>query len=208
MIHSRKSSILLLHLAVLFFATCGSTTEREQSILNFYSERNDQRYADLLVDTGRYTTAGAEYHKKFYRYLIGIAGDVVEKKKLPVEKGSLGFYYDKRSGDRDRLYLGLDVDTKSTFDQPFDTVALGFIRKDLRDVIQTINSCRTIFSESGIVGMVIGWVWTSKGAREHVSVWIYKDDFIRFEDGMITFDELLMRSTVTNTIGRVFKLPL
>jgi hypothetical protein len=206
--YTRKSAILLLNLAVFIFATCGSTAEREQNILNQYSERNNEKYADLLVDTLRYTTSGAEYHKKFYRYLIGIAGDIVEKKNLAVEKGSLGFYYDKKSGDRDKLYLGLDLDTKSTFEQPFDTVAVSLVRKNLKDVIQTINSCRSIFSESGIVGMVIGWVWTSKGAREHVSVWIYKEDFIRFEDGMITFDELLLRSTVTNTIGRVFKLPL
>ncbi|MBN1496463.1 MAG: hypothetical protein JXA07_06820 [Spirochaetes bacterium] len=208
MIHGRKSSILLLHLAVLFFATCGSTTEREQNILNLYNARSDQKYADLLVDPARYTTSGVEYHRKYYRYLIGIAGDIVEKKGLAVEKGSLGFYYDKRSGDRNMLYLGLDIDTGSAFEQPFDTVTVRLIRKDLKEVIQTINSCRTIFGEADIVGMVIGWVWTSRGAREHASVWIGKQDFIRYEDEKITFDELLMRSTVTNTIGRVFRLPL
>ena len=51
---------------MLLFATCGSTTEREQKILDYYSDRNREKYADLLVDTERYTTAGAEYHKKFY----------------------------------------------------------------------------------------------------------------------------------------------
>jgi hypothetical protein len=85
---------------------------------------------------------------------------------------------------------------------------VSLIRKNLKDVVQTINSCRSIFSENEIVGMVIGWKWNAKGAREHVSVWIFKDDFIRFEDGMITFDELVQRSTVTSTTGRVIKLPL
>ncbi len=208
MTNGKKYIVFLLHLAVLLFATCALTTEREQKILDNYSDRNREKYADLLVDTQRYTTAATEYHNRFLRYLIGIAGDIVEKKSLAVEKGSIGFYYDKKSGDRNKLYLGLDIDTNGKFDQPFENVAVSLIRRNLRDLVQTINSCRSIFSEDPIVGMVIGWKWTAKGGREHVSVWILKDDFIRFEDGMITFDELVQRSFVTNTMGRVIKLPL
>jgi hypothetical protein len=204
----KKYTALLLHLTVLFFATCALTSEREQKILDYYTDRNKDKYADLLVDTQRYTTAATEYHNRFFRYLIGIAGDIVEKKNLTVEKGSIGFYFDKKSGDRNKLYLGLDIDTRGNYDQPFEYVAVSLIRRNLRDVVQTINSCRSIFSEDPIVGMVIGWMWTSKGGREHVSVWILKDDFIRFEDGMITFDELVQRSFITNTAGRVIKLPL
>jgi hypothetical protein len=208
MIKGKKYIVFLLNLAVLLFATCASTTEREQKILNYYTDNNKEKYADLLVDTQRYTTSATEYHNKFLRYLIGIAGDIVEKKNLAIEKGSVGFYYDKKSGDRNKLYLGLDIDTKGNFDQPFENVAVSLIRKNLRDVVQTINSCRSIFSEDQIAGMVIGWKWASKGGREHVSVWILKDDFIRFEDSTITFDELVQRSFVTNTAGRVIKLPL
>ncbi len=208
MIKGKRYIVFVLHLTVLLFATCALTTEREQKILDFYTDRNKEKYADLLVDTQRYTTAATEYHNRFFRYLIGIAGDIVEKKNLSVEKGSIGFYYDKKSGDRNKLYLGLDIDTKGNYDQPFEYVAVSLIRRNLRDVVQTINSCRSIFSEDSIAGMVIGWMWTSKGSREHVSVWILKDDFIRFEDGMITFDELVQRSFITNTMGRVIKLPL
>ncbi len=208
MVKGKKYIVFLLNLAVLLFATCASTTEREQKILNYYTDNNKEKYADLLVDTSRYTTSATEYHNKFSRYLIGIAGDIVEKKNLAVEKGSVGFYYDKKSGDRNKLYLGLDINTKGNFDQPFENVAVSLIRRNLRDVVQTINSCRSIFSEDQIVGMVIGWIWASKGGREHVSVWILKDDFIKFEDALITFDELVQRSFVTNTAGRVIKLPL
>src|SRR4030042_6201604 len=193
----RRTVIFMLQLTALFFATCGLTaTEREQVILNYYSDRNRDAYADLLVDVQRYTTAGAEYHKKYYRHLIGIAGDIVEKKKLSVENGSIGFYYDKRSGDRGKLYLGLDINTQANYDQPFENVAVSLVRKSLRDIVQTINSCRSIFGEGEIVGMVIGWKWSAPGGREHVSGWIPKDDFIRFEGGVITFGELVHRSTV------------
>ncbi len=208
MINGKKYIVFLLHLAVLLLATCALTTEREKKILDFYTDQNREKYADLLVDVQRYTTSATEYHNKFMRYLIGIAGDIVEKKKLAIDKGSIGFYFDKKSGDRNKLYLGLDIDTKGNFDQPFENVAVSLIRRNLRDVVQTINSCRTIFSENQIRGMVIGWKWTSKGAPEHVSVWILKDDFIKFEDDMITFDELVQRSFITNTMGRVIKLPL
>lgn len=195
-------------LTVLFFATCALTTEREQKILDYYNDQNKEKYADLLVDVQRYTTSATEYHNKFIRYLIGIAGDIVEKKKLAVDKGSIGFYFDKKSGDRNKLYLGVDIDTKGNYDQPFENVAVTLVRRNLRDVVQTINSCRSIFSEDHIAGMVIGWKWTSRGGSEHVSVWILKEDFIKFEDNMITFDELVQRSFVTNTAGRVIKLSL
>lgn len=208
MVHAKKIIIIPMLLTALFFATCGLTMEREQSILDFYTDQNKDRYADLLVDVQNYTTSGAEYHKKFYKYLIGIAGDIVEKKKLSIEKGSVGFYYDKKSGDRNKIYLGLDINTQATYDQPYETVAVNLIRKNLKDVVQTINSCRSIFGENEIVGMVLGWRWNTKTAREHVSVWIYKEDFVRYEDGMITFDELVHRSTIANTIGRVIRLPL
>ncbi len=202
-----KKILLLLQMTALLFSTCGLTTEREQNILDQYSDRNREKYADLLVGEERYTTGGVEYHRKFYKHLIGIAGDVVENKKLSVEKASVGFYYDKISGERRKLYLGLDIATSGDFSQPYEAVAVSLIRKDLKDIMQTVNSCRTIFSENEIVGMVIGWRWSAAGAHQHVNVWILKNDLLKFEDGMLTFDELVQRSTITSTIGRVIRLP-
>ena len=198
-----------MQLAVLFFATCGLTTsEREHAVLQNYSEENQEKYAELLVDIARYTTSGTEFHKKYYRHLISIAGEIVEKKKLAIEKGSVGFYYDKKLGDRNKLYLGVDIDTKSNHGELYETVAVSLIRGSLNNIMQTINACRSIFAEKEIIGMVIGWAWSSGGRSEHLSVWILKDDFIKYEDGMITFDELIQRSTSTNTAGRVIRLPL
>lgn len=199
---------LVILISVLLCATCGSTTEREQRILSLYTDSSRDRYADLLVDESRYTTSGAELHRRFYRHLIGIAGDIVEKKGLAVEKGSIGFYYDKKSGDRNKLYLGLDIDTRETFEQPLESVAVSLIRGNLKEVIQTFNSCRSIFGEKDVAGMVIGWMWNGKAGRERASMWLVKEDFIRYEDGMITFSELIHRGTVTNTAGRVIRLPL
>ncbi len=199
----------MTRLVVLLFATCGLTTqEQERAILNYYSEENREKYADLLVDIARYTTSGASYHNKYFKHLIGVAGDITEKKKLVLEKGSVGFYFDKKSGDRSKLYLGLDINTNSSPNQPFEAVAAGFIMGNLKDIMQTLNSCRSIFDEKDIYGMVVGWIWLSGGRLEHLSLWILKEDVLRFEDGKITFDELVHRSTATNTTGRVVRLPL
>ena len=209
MICGRKTSIAVSQLLMVLFATCALTTgERERQILDYYTEANRQKYADLLVDPQRYTTAGTDFHKKYYGHLIGIAGDIVEKKKLAVEKGSIGFYFDKRSGDRNRLYLGLDIDTKTSSDQSFEVAAATLIGRDLKEIIQTFNSCRSVFNEKEIIGMVIGWIWSSSGGVEHLSLWIVKEDFTKFEEGKITFDELVQRSSITNTTGRVIRLQL
>ena len=209
MYRGKRKPIVLLQLTMLLLATCGLTTgEQERAILDYYTETNREKYADLLVDVDRYTTSGADFQKKYYKHLIGVAGEIVEKKKLSLEKGSVGFYYDKKSGDRAKLYLGLDINTKSSFDQSFETVAVSLIRGNLADVVQTINSCRSIFGEKDVIGTVIGWMWSSGGRIEHLSVWMVKEDVIKFEDRMITFDELVHRSTVTDTKGRVIRLPL
>jgi hypothetical protein len=166
------------------------------------------KYADLLVEEERYTTAGLKHQRKYHRHLIGIAGEIVENHKLAIEKHSIGFYYDKRSGDTRSLYLGLDIDAGTPGGGPFERTAVELIRRDLANIVQTIHACRSVFSEKDVAGMVIGWKWTAGASREHLSVWIAKADFIRYEDDLLTFDGMLLRSTITNTLGRVIRLPL
>ncbi|MBN2078630.1 MAG: hypothetical protein JW838_06665 [Spirochaetes bacterium] len=197
-----------IQIALFIFATCGLTTEREQAVLAYSTERNMAKYADLLVEEERYTTDGLKYQKKYYRHLIGIAGEIVESRKLSIEKHSIGFYYDKRSGDTRSLYLGFDVDAGTRGGKPFERIAVELIRSDLANIVQTIHACRSVFNEKDMAGMVIGWKWTAGAAREHLSVWISKVDFIRYEDDLLTFDGMLQRSTITNTRGRVIRLPL
>ena len=206
----RRRNILAaqIQIALFLFATCGLTSEREQALLSQSTDRNASRYEDLLVEEDRYTTAVLGYQKKYYRHLIGIAADIVENRKLAVEKHSIGFYYEKKSGDTRRLYLGLDIDAGTQPAQVFERTAVALIRRDLANIVQTINSCRSVFNESDIEGMVIGWRWTAGAAREHLSVWITKVDFIRYEEDLLTFDGMIQRSTVTNTKGRVIRLPL
>jgi len=209
----------LVLMVVMFLSTCGSSSvkdndsdkialEREKAILKQYSESRKEKYADLLVDVERYTTRGGYFQKKYYKYLIGVAGDITENKNLKIGKGSIGFYFDKKSNKRDRLYLGLDVNLGAISSTNYNNVAIALLKEHIRPIVNTINSCKTLFEEKEIIGMVIGFKWTSPDYNEQVNIWIVEDDVFKFENNKLTFDELIQRSTITNTTGKIVRLPI
>jgi hypothetical protein len=154
----------------------------------------------------RYTTNGILYHKKYYRYLIAIAGDIVENKKMKVVKRTIGFYYDKKSRLKNKLYLGLDIDTNKTYGQSYNYVAKYILKNNIRNIMDTVNSCETIFKEKEVVGMVVGFSWKSTIVDYQCTIWIPETIVNLFEKRKITIEELIHRSTVTNSIGKVIIL--
>jgi len=199
---------------ILFLSTCGSRSVkdsdrqrevREKAILNQYSQEKNEKYADLLVDIQRYTTNGAAFQERYHKYLIGIAGDITENKGMTIGKGSIGFYFDKKSSDRDRLYLGLDILAGDISNKQYDRVALALIHEYMESIMETMNSCKTIFGEKEVVGMVIGFKWKGGDSDEQVNIWIQKEDVLKYEINQLTFDELVQRSTVTNTAGKIIR---
>lgn len=202
-------TILLISMFPLF--TCASNTirqERENVILKNYTEEKKGKYSDILVNPEKYTTEGLKYQDKYYKYLIGIAGEITENKKLVIAKNSIGFYFDKRSGNKNNLFLGLDIETGSNFSEEYQTAAVKLLKKNLKAVLETLNSCKTIFDEEIVVGMVIGWKWKNGGDQEYMNIWIGKKDVLRFEEHSLTLDELIQRSFITNTSGKIIRLQL
>ncbi len=203
-----------LILLVVFCATCGSTSirerekqdkDRENLILKQYSDEVKDVYGEYLVDIKKYTTRGSYFQEKYNRFLIAIVRDVVENKKLAVKKGTVGFYYDKKSQRRNLLYFGFDIDVGEVGNTRYSNVALNLIKNNLKDIMTTINSARSMFSEAEVVGMVIGFSWSSPSKTEQVNLWVSKNDVISFEDSRLTLDEVIQRSTVTNTAGKIFR---
>ena len=200
-------------ITILILATCASNpakkesrtgmNSRETALLNEYSEERKEKYADYIVDIGKYTTNGAEYQKKYYKYLVGIAGDIIENRKLGIVRGSIGFYYDKKSQEKGRLFLGLDIDTGRYSENDYSEAALKLLKEFTAGIIETINACNTIFDEKEIIGMVIGFRWKSGKGEDQVNIWINEADVIRFEKKVLTFDELIQRSTITDTSGKI-----
>ncbi len=193
---------------LIIFTTCASTSGREEHILNYTSEKKTA-YDEYLAGENLYTTGGIQYHKKYYNYLTGIAAVSVEEKKLNIVKQSIGFYYDKKKNIKNELYLGLDVTVSGDYPyESYNEAAAAQLERYLRDVLYIINSCRTVFTENEVAGMVVGFRWTRGSIGEGVNIWIDKKDVILFEDGRLLFDELVYRNTITNTEGKIIKLPI
>ena len=200
----RISSFIFL----IILTTCASTSSREDHILN-YADDNKTKYEEYLAGENQYTTGGIQYHKKYYKYLIGIATVSIEEKKLNIVKQSIGFYYDKKKNMKNELYLGLDLTASGDYPyESYNEAAAAQLKNNLRDVLYIIYSCRTVFTENEIAGMVVGFKWARGSLSESVNIWIDKKDVILFEDNKITFDELIYRNTITNTEGKIIKLPI
>ncbi len=183
-------------------------TKKEGVILKKYSDESQNRYSDLLVDISRYTSNGALYHEKYQKLLIGLAAEIIEGKNLAIVPGTMGFYFDKKSSERNNLFLGLDIDAGTNPGEGYNATASSLIKHDLRDLIAIVHSCVSIFSEKEIIGMVIGWRWGAAENQNQVNIWMDKSDLIRFEEKKLTFDELVQRSVITNTAGKIIRVQL
>lgn len=183
-------------------------TKREGEILKRYSEENKDKYGDLLVDITKYTTNGAQYHEKYRKLLIGLAGEIIEVRKYAIVPGSIGFYFDKKMPEKTDLYLGLDIDAGNNLSETYSGVATYLIKQNLREIIETVRLCVSIFSEKEVIGMVVGWRWTSGSKQEQVNIWMSKEDLIKYEEKKLTFEELVIRSVITNTEGLFIRVSL
>lgn len=206
-----KSKYLVLFFIIL--STCASTDKREKKILDYAEsgEAGVDKYEVFLVDIDKYTTGGADYHKKYHKYLIGIARIAIEENKLNVTEKSIGFYYDKKENIQNKLYLGLDI---SAGQDPllqyssYEQAAVFYLNKYLKDILYILNSCKTVFAEKGIFGTVIGIGWSMSNKSESVTIWIDRKDIISFENNKTTFKELIQKNYVTNTEGKIIMLPV
>ena len=194
---------------IIIFTTCASKSSREERILNSAGEEN--KYESYLVDAEQYTTGGVKYHRKYHKYLIGIAAVITEEKDLNISKGSIGFYYDKKKDIKDELYLGVDVNVSNEYTDPgtsYSEVAVAQLRRHLKEILYVVYSCRTVFSEEEIVGIVVGIRWERDNVSESANIWIDEGDVIRFEEKKLTFNELLHRNTITDTNDKIIKLSI
>ncbi len=204
-------------ITVLSLSTCASKPgeirdnaqeSREKALLEKREDGAVEKYADLLVDPERYTSSGRVYHEKYRKYLIAIGAELVEDKSLKVSKGSIGFYFDRKSDSRDRLYLGIDLEMGISTSERYQDAAASYADTTLKQVMETVNTCISVFREKNIVGMVIGFKWLRSGNEEHVNIWIVEDDVILFERGKLTLQEVVVRATVTGMTGAIIRLPL
>ncbi len=191
-------------------AGCASTSEREKTLL-VSSAKESPKFEELLVLPEQYTTSGVVYHKKYHKCLTAIAAVLTEEHKLTVLPHSIGFYYDKRENVKDKLYLGIDISVPLDASYKFSSyegIAVAILENYLKDILTVVHSCTSVFTESEILGTVIGFKWDNGGRAESINIWIDKRDVTRFENMQLTLKELISKSAITNTSGKLIRLLL
>ncbi len=195
-------------LPVLFLIGCRTMSEREKTILA-YSESSGDSYDQYLIKQKQYTSSGVVFHKRYYKYLRGVAKMIIDEKKYHIVRNSIGFYYDKKSHDKSKLYLGLDLDVEPDSElvvSKYGNRALSLLKKYTPELLKVVFSCESIFSEDDVVGIVIGLRWKVYGEAEVVNIWVDKKDIIRFEKTELSLSEIIDRNVITDTNGKVIRL--
>jgi len=166
------------------------------------------KYKDLLIDINRYSTNGGSYQKKYEKYLLSMAGEIVEGQDLEVSKGSVGFYYDKISEKKDRLFLGFDINVEKENTLDYGKFSVNIIKENVNGIIDLMYKYNSILSENEIAGIVIGFKWKDGKSFQQVNIWMRKEDIQLFYNKGITINELYQRSAITNSNGKIILLPI
>jgi hypothetical protein len=169
---------------------------------------NINKYKDLLVDIREYSTNGGYYQKKYEKNLLYMAGEIVEDQDLEVSKGSVGFYHDKISAKRDRLFLGIDINIEKDNALDYGKFSVNIIKENVNGIIDLMYKYNFILSENEIVGIVISFKWKDGKNLQHINVWMKKEDILLFYNRGITINELYQRSTTTNSNSKIILLPI
>ena len=90
----------------------------------------------------------------------------------------------------------------------YNEAAAWFLKNKLRSIMETLSSCESVFSEKEVVGMVIGFRWIRNGRKESVNIWINEQDLLLIEKNKLAFTELLQRSTITDSFGKIIRLTI
>jgi len=209
---SQKVPLLSCLVLVVVLSACATGKNKTTGTVLKNSIKNDVEKTEgmerYLVDIEQYTTSGAVFHKKYYSLLLSIAGEIAETGSLSITRKSVGFYYDRRSGDRERLYLGIDIQSDIRHPGEYTAAALAILRNYLSDIIDTVMSNSGIFEEKDVVGLVIGWKWNGDGYRGEITVWIDENDMSGYINDKMTMNELIQKSAVTDASGKIIRLPL
>ncbi|MBN2435441.1 MAG: hypothetical protein JXK07_09285 [Spirochaetes bacterium] len=217
---------LFIFISVVSVFSCGTATtggntksiiisdpeppEDKYSVSNYVAEKPDE-YARFLVKPEDYTTDGEYYHKKHERCLLGLAEVLTEKHRYNIKERSIGFYYDRLGKETDLLYLGFDVSCSQNFvdeDKNYFINGAAMIDKYLPNALEVTRRYDDILSETSVEGVVVGLFWFRRGRRELMTVWLLKQNIREFYDDHLTFRQLLIKSTVTDSDGKKIRLAL
>ena len=166
-------------------------------------------YGKYLVNIDAYTSSGSVYHRKHQALLLTAVRDLVDKKGLDLLPGSVGFYFDRRMNVREQLFLGYDFtgdpELAKTASSYADAVR-AMLSRYFPDLLSQYQLLAPILKETSVNGIVIGVKWAQAGRVESMNLWVLKDDLERYVSKELTFKELVIRATLTDSSGRIVRI--
>lgn len=205
-----KTAISVIVSCLVFTMCATAEVKNEKYDINKYAGKSSA-YSKYLVSLDSYTTIGSVYHKKYEETLYGIAKIFIDEKKFVINEKTIGFYYDKKENRKDRLYFGADFTVSQSVvsdDADYEKNVRSVLKNYLLPSMEVMHSCPEVLKENDVKGVVFGYIWERNKQRELVNIWIMKEDLVAFFKNEITLTEIVIRSVVTNTEGRIFRIAL
>ena len=205
-----KIRSLVFIISAVLLAMCASSPSTKTNLTN-YAPDNEINYDKYLVDVASYTSSGKIYHTKYIKVLKGFSKYAVVDHKLELSEKSVGFYFDKKLSDREDLYFGFDFYPDSAIASSvnsYEDNARLMIQRYYENILSFYGLLEDVMSEKAVKGIVIGMKWKSGGRNESMTLWVRKQDAADFANKMLTFKNLVYKTTVTNSEGKIVRIAL
>lgn len=205
---------IIVILIVLLFCTinaCATADEKiTQQTANDSSTQKPAVNKDYAVPEFQYTTQEGIRLNALYNTTLNQLGlDIKKIEPLIPRSRTFGFYYDNKTKEKNKFYLGFDCDVSGsiTVADSYPMRAWNVIFKHLNPILTKSKILHQILQDQDIQGIVISFYWFFEGP-EGIIVWIEKKDIEQYMYNKIIYPELIARSTTTRTDGKIINLLL
>ena len=202
-------SLLILACFTAAIISCAGTSDSGRVPGQSHMREKLLHPVDYLVPEKRYTTRGLLYQQKYRSLLLDLVKDINTIDTHHLMEGTVGFYYDKKTSEKNRLYFGYDLSMYNRSGYTGDSYterARYVISKNLKPLLDRSKQVSPVLAEDQVMGLVIGFYWKHNDSTESTTAWIEETDLIQYHNRDITFNECMVRSIYTDQQGKIIRL--